>query len=582
MLDRVKGPQAKGGSQVRPACFPGNQRIYLVYSEFRILYFNPVLTIFSAQTLENLDVKQLFNISDMVRTHARLRPNDIGAMDSRRRLTFAQWNHRADQLAAGLLAQGVSAGDRVGVLAHNCVEWLEIYVALARAGLVALPINFRLVGHEIGYILGDAQAVALICTSLLQGKVQAVWPTLGLKACVQLGGETLSGWLDYEALMAHATIPTQWPTVQPIDTCALMYTSGTTGKPKGAIRSHEASTLIAYATAMEMGFTKEDKALLVMPLCHANSLYFANTFMHLGACIVVDDSVSFDPVRVMQWLSQEGITFTSLVPTHYIMMLALSADTSRQFATGSVARLLISSAPANESLKRDIQTLFPNGQLYELYGSTEAGWVTILRPQEQLTKLGSVGREWAGSGPIKIMNEQRQEVPDGEVGELYSCTPYAFEGYWNAPEKTQQAYAGAWCSVGDMARRDEDGFIWLMDRKSNMIISGGENIYPSEVEAVLAAHPAVQEVAVIGMPHEKWGETVQAVVVLKAHAHCQEDELKQWCKHQLAGYKQPRVIRFLAAADMPRTATGKIVHRQLKEHFALQAHRMAGNATTVS
>jgi acyl-CoA synthetase (AMP-forming)/AMP-acid ligase II len=209
--------------------------------------------------------------------------------------------------------------------------------------------------------------------------------------------------------------------------------------------------------------------------------------------------------------------------------------------------------------------------LYELYGSTEAGWVTILRPQEQLTKLGSVGREWAGSGPIKIMNEQRQEVPDGEVGELYSCTPYAFEGYWNAPEKTQQAYAGAWCSVGDMARRDEDGFIWLMDRKSNMIISGGENIYPSEVEAVLASHPAVQEVAVIGIPHEKWGETVQAVVVLKAHVDCQEDELKQWCKHKLAGYKQPRVIRFLAAADMPRTATGKIVHRKLKDQFAKEA-----------
>jgi len=208
-----------------------------------------------------------------------------------------------------------------------------------------------------------------------------------------------------------------------------------------------------------------------------------------------------------------------------------------------------------------------SSQLYELYGSTEAGWVTLLRPEDQLTKLGSVGREWAGSGPIKIMDEHRQEVADGEIGELYSCTPYAFEGYWNAPEKNQQAYSGAWCSVGDMARRDPDGFIWLMDRKSNMIISGGENIYPSEVESVLAAHPAVQEVAVIGVPHDKWGETVQAVVVLKAHANCHEDELKQWCKQQLAGYKQPRVIRFMKSADMPRTATGKIVHRRLKEQF---------------
>ena len=251
--------------------------------------------------------------------------------------------------------------------------------------------------------------------------------------------------------------------------------------------------------------------------------------------------------------------------------MALSAEATSQFATGSVARLLISSAPANESLKRDIQKLFPNGQLYELYGSTEAGWVTILRPEEQLTKLGSVGREWAGSGPIRIMDENRREVPDGEVGELYSCTSYAFEGYWNAQEKTEQAFAGAWCSVGDMARRDDQGYIWLMDRKSNMIISGGENIYPSEVEAVLAAHPAVQETAVIGVPHEKWGETVLAVVVLKPDAVCQADEIKQWCKDTLAGYKSPKEIRFVSASDMPRTATGKIVHRRLREQFAAPA-----------
>ena len=159
---------------------------------------------------------------------------------------------------------------------------------------------------------------------------------------------------------------------------------------------------------------------------------------------------------------------------------------------------------------------FPAPQV-DLYGSTEAGWVTILRPEEQLTKLGSVGREWAGSGPIKILDENLQEVPDGEVGELYSCTSYAFEGYWNAPEKTQQAYHGPWCSVGDMARRDADGFIWLMDRKSNMIISGGENIYPSEVESVIGAHTAVKDVAVIGMPHEKWGESVHADEIGRAH-----------------------------------------------------------------
>ena len=167
------------------------------------------------------DMKQLFNISDMVRSHARLRPQDTGAMDSKRSLTFAQWHARADALAAGLLAQGLSTGDRVGVLAHNCIEWLEIYVALARAGLVALPINFRLVGHEIQYILQDAQATGLLCTPLLQEKVLGVLPSLSLKACVQLGGDTQTGWVDYEQLIAKASLPASWPEVSPKDTCAL-------------------------------------------------------------------------------------------------------------------------------------------------------------------------------------------------------------------------------------------------------------------------------------------------------------------------------------------------------------------------
>ena len=216
---------------------------------------------------------------------------------------------------------------------------------------------------------------------------------------------------------------------------------------------------------------------------------------------------------------------------------------------------------------------------------------------EQIAKLGSVGREWAGSGAIKLLTEQGEEVPDGQVGELYSRTAYVFSGYWKNPDKTAQAFwwppglgiaespphggaeslgrpgafHGAWCSVGDMARRDEQGFIHLVDRKSNMIISGGENIYPSEVEAVLAAHPAVQDVAVIGVPDAKWGEAVQAVVVLRPGQQSSERELLDWCRERLAGYKRPRSVVFINGADMPRTATGKIVHRLLRERVVAGA-----------
>jgi acyl-CoA synthetase (AMP-forming)/AMP-acid ligase II len=230
--------------------------------------------------------------------------------------------------------------------------------------------------------------------------------------------------------------------------------------------------------------------------------------------------------------------------------------------------LLVSSAPARRDTKLAILEYFKNGQLYELYGSTEAGWVTLLRPEEQLTKLGSVGREWTGSGNIRLLNEQREEVADGEVGELFSRTPYVFDGYWKNSEKTAEAFAGDWCSVGDMARRDEDGYIWLVDRKSNMIISGGENVYPSEVEGVIGAHTAVKDVAVIGMPHDKWGESVHAIVVLHEGEYATEAELRLWARERLAGFKCPSQVSFIADQDMPRTATGKIQHRLLKKNFS--------------
>ena len=503
----------------------------------------------------------------MVRSHARLRPQATGSLDSKRSLTFEQWDQRASGLAQGLMAKGLQPGERVALLAYNSIEWMEIYVALARAGLVAVPMNFRLTAPELLYIMQDAQVAAVIAGHDLYQLIEEVRHPLPLKACVVFGGSPASGWLAYEEMVNTPLVSPEWPAVSPQDICALMYTSGTTGKPKGALRSHEASTLIAYATAMEMGFTRQDKALLVMPLCHANSLYFANTFIHLGACVVIDDSSSFNPEGLLQNLAQHHITFTSLVPTHYIMVLGLPQQVKARYALASVARLLISSAPASERLKREIMALFENGSLYELYGSTEAGWVTLLRPEDQLTKLGSVGREWAGSGPIKLLDDNRQEVPDGEVGELFSCTPYAFEGYWQSPQKTAEAFDGAWVSVGDMAKRDADGYIWLIDRKSNMIISGGENVYPSEVENVLCAHPDIQEVAVVGVPHPKWGESVLAAVVLRPQASASSQALQDFCSSRLAGYKRPRQFVFLQTHDMPRTATGKIVHRHLRQKF---------------
>lgn len=244
-----------------------------------------------------------------------------------------------------------------------------------------------------------------------------------------------------------------------------------------------------------------------------------------------------------------------------------ASELKDQYTVDSVRKLLISSAPARRDTKLSIMEYFKNSKLLELYGSTEQGWATLLRPTEQLTKLGSVGREFTGSGRIKLLDEDGREVPEGEVGELYSRTPWSFQGYWNLPDKTAEAFRGAHLSVGDMARRDADGFYVLVDRKNKMIISGGENVYPSEVENVLGAHPKVRDVAVIGRPDGKWGEAVHAVIVLRDGENATESEIKEWCETRLAGYKRPKSFAFIAEAEMPRTATGKILHRVLKSRL---------------
>jgi fatty-acyl-CoA synthase len=509
------------------------------------------------------------HIGEVLGANAQLFPERLGARDLARSMTFHQWNARACRLANALLGLGLRKGDRIAILAYNCVEWMEIYAATAKAGIVGVPINFRLVASEIRFIVENCEARALIVQDELLGPVEEIKADLPVEAYIHFGTAAApAGYHSYEALMAAAGDSEPEVAVQPEDRWMLMYTSGTTGKPKGAIRSHGAGALLSMVTAIELGFSRADTALLAMPMCHANSLYFASTLTCCGGCCSIFNRRSFDPEEFLRTLSAGGETFTSLVPTHYVMLMELPPAVRERCVTTRVTKLMISSAPARRETKQEIMAYFSNSGLFELYGSTEAGWVTMLHPDEQLVKLGSVGRECVGSGPILLLGEDGQQVADGEVGELYSRTPYVFDGYWNSPEKTRECLRGPYCSVGDMARRDADGYYYLVDRKSNMIISGGENIYPSEVEAVLGAHPAVKEVAAIGTPDPKWGERVHGVVVLRDGAAASEMELLAWCGERIAGFKRPRALTIIDDAEMPRTATGKIQHRLLRERIA--------------
>jgi fatty-acyl-CoA synthase len=508
----------------------------------------------------------LAHVGDVLALHARLYPEKIGARDLERAMTFREWYARSCRLANALRGLGLVKGDRVCILAYNCVEWMEIYGATALAGIVAVPINFRLVGKEIQYIVENCEARAVIVQDELLDAIETVRADLLVPArnFIAFGGKCPAGYSAYEALIAKARDSRPDVAVVGADPWTLMYTSGTTGKPKGAIRSHRGGAALSLVTEVELGLSVHDSALLVMPMCHANSLYFFGAFTYCGGACTVYSRKSFDPEHLVRTLADGGATFTSLVPTHYIMMLGLPDAVRARYDVDAVTKLMISSAPARRDTKLAIMDFFRNSGLFELYGSTEAGWVTMLHPDEQFTKLGSVGRECVGSRPIRLLDAQGRDVPDGEAGELYSSNAYTFDGYWKLPDKTTEAFHGDYCTVGDLARRDDEGYIFLVDRKSNMIISGGENVYPSEVEAMLSGHPKVKDVAVIGVTDEKWGERVHAVIIARDGEAVTEVEILDWCKTRIAGYKRPRSISFMTEADMPRTATGKILHRVLR------------------
>ncbi|MFZ5585483.1 MAG: class I adenylate-forming enzyme family protein [Thermodesulfobacteriota bacterium] len=514
------------------------------------------------------------HVGDVLRINATLYPDKEGAADLYRSLTFKQWNERCNRLANGLMARGLQKGDRVAVLAYNCLEWMEIYGAAAKMGLILVPIMFRLTPAEYTYIVNNAECAGFIVQDPFVKDLDGAkddLETIPADRYFYFGeGPAPAGYAHLEDVIAGGDANEPPVKVNHDDVWIIMYTSGTTGRPKGVVRTHE-SFIAQYLTNIAaLEYKSDDRGLLVMPMCHINSVYYSFVFTYIGATAVIYNMVSFDPEHMIKTLSEMKVTFTSLVPTHYIMMLALPEEIKNKYNVDCVRKLMISSAPARRDTKIDIMGYFKNSQLYEAYGSTEAGLVTLLLPHEQFDKLGSIGREIPGTDLIKLFDEDGNELGVNQVGELYSRTPMVFSEYWKNPEQTAAAFKGEYFSAGDMAYRDEEGYYYLVDRKKNMIITGGENVYPSEVENCIGGHPAVKDVAVIGVPDAKWGESVTAIVILhKDHSPSPElaQEIGEYTKGKIAGFKRPKKIEFIAESDMPRTGTGKILHRVLRERY---------------
>lgn len=511
------------------------------------------------------------NLGQNLKVNAKKFPNTVALKDSKRSFTYPQVNKRVNRLSNSLLSLGLKKGEKVAVLLENSVEIIEIYLTAAKTGLIIVPVNFRLVGPEVEYIVHNSDAKAFIVHDQFTATVDGI--RKNLKNIPEnhyfAVGEERSGYRPYEAFFASASETEPAADVKPEDAWILIYTSGTTGRPKGVVRSHRSHIAFYLINAVDFGFDEHDICMNVMPLCHINSTFFTFTFTYIGATVYIHPAQSFRAEEIFEIIEREKITFISLIPTHYNLILNVSKEAGKR-NVGSIKKLLCSSAPVRKSMKLAIMDFFPGVKLYEGYGSTEAGIVTVLKPEDQMRKLGSIGFESLGTDFVKILNKEGNEVGAGEVGELYSRGPMLFDGYYKLPEKTAASFRGEWFSAGDMAKKDDDGFYQIVDRKDNMIISGGEHIYPSEVEEAVGSHESVFDCACIGLPDDKWGERVAVVVVPKPGVkedQINEEVILDCCRGKMAGYKRPKEVIFIKPEEMPRTPTGKILHRKLREKY---------------
>lgn len=506
-------------------------------------------------------------VDHCVRLHARNTPGNLAVADSRTGWTYAELDARIDQVVNALSALGLRKGDRIAVLLRNCVEWAEILLGCARSGVICVPVNARFMDAEVAHVVAHSGASAVITEAALASRIDALRSASGAIPAhrhLMAGNDVLTGYASYERALRDAP-PVAPETIAEIDCWFLGYTSGTTGRPKAVIINHRCRVLAACYAAIEYGVSDIDKTLLVMPLFHSNGIFFMLLLLHAGGTVHVAEE--FEPEAALRAISDHGITLISLVPTMYALILALPDGNRSRYCLDSLRVTLSSSAPLLAKTKEDMLAFFPGASIYEFYGSTEASFVTSLKPRDQMRKLRSVGQPFFGT-EVRLLDPSGKDVAPGEVGELWSrSVMQAFDGYYNDPEASSAAYLdGGWFSAGDMATRDDEGFLYIVDRKKDLIISGGENIYPTEVENVLSRHPAIADVAIIGVPDEVWGDRVCAVVCLHQGQTLSLDELRGWAKELIANYKCPRELRVWD--ELPKGPTGKLLRRNIRDRFA--------------
>jgi fatty-acyl-CoA synthase len=503
--------------------------------------------------------------------NARRHADATAIVFGEQRLSYGQLNERACRVANALAGNGLGRGDRVAGLAMNCGDFVVLLFAAAKIGAIFVPLNFRLAAREVGRILADCGPKILFAgTSLAPIVAELRGSGMLPPAVVFLADDPRSA-----AGPDHRPAFAEWfggfsadepeTAVDASDPQLLLHSSGTTGQPKGAVWTHATTLASAHAKIVDFALRPEDATAVFGPLFHVGPLMdLALPLLLRGGKLVIGISTGFDPAELLRTIGSERITVLTIYPTMWRRVLALG-DLER-FDRSSLRLLLTGGEPIPIPVLREVYARFPMAGFVNTYGSTEGGPITtFLAPEDSRRKIGSVGKP-AFSVDIRIADAEGHALATGQVGELLVRSPFVCRGYWRRPEETAASLCQGWWHTGDLASVDAEGFVWIAGRQKDMIISGAENIYPAEVEQVIAALDAVAEVAVCGVPDEAWGEAIAAYVVTRPGIRLDAAQVVEHCRRNLASYKKPRHVIFVDS--LPRTTVNKISKDTLRQWFA--------------